>query len=505
MRDISPDEMSGTMAKKRSLLEELATLEKPDDFDIEDVDRHDQAERGSDLELDEETVANDHYVKVGKLKLRQPVAPLGGKYTGAKLSRRDLQDEFSAGSSDEESPLENEESPLENEESPDDESMDDDAAGSDSGASLRANSDDDELESDSDAASDGEPEDLEYKRQQLAALMAQERTHLVNKLLETATADALKGFAVQQQHQFFDRVLDARLKLQKAVTTANQLPYDQAAAELVTTKKTPKHLDQAREQCYDLLDAVFALRSQLLGGSDEVSLPKKRLFAEYNATTALYDAQLEHQRHEVLTKWSAKVQNSQGLLAINQAKFKTINQLYDQQVSNNLGDMARLVKRTKLNRRMVKPLGEARVEQEDEDEEEDENPDIPKEQRVQLGELEGIFDDDDFYRMLLNDLVDKKIQDQNPTQGLTVMRTAQKAQKLNKNVDTKALKGRKLRYHVQEPIANFDAPRSGWAWDDQQIDDFFAGLLGQKVNMDEVEEVADDEVKVTDDSIRLFG
>ncbi|KAH3673354.1 hypothetical protein OGATHE_002156, partial [Ogataea polymorpha] len=56
-----------------------------------------------------------------------------------------------------------------------------------------------------------------------------------------------------------------------------------------------------------------------------------------------------------------------------------------------------------------------------------------------LKEREYIFDDEDFYRVLLNDLVDRKISSSNPTSGLTIQLTKTK---FKKNVDTKASKGR---------------------------------------------------------------
>ena len=500
---------------KRSLLEELATLEKPDDFDIEDDERRDafDSDDGSDNEAD---VANDHYVLVGKSKLRNNAPVLGGKYGGEKGSRKDFeQEEFSEPEMDDEEVTPDEELGSE----------------SDSGASLRANSDsedDDEAGSDDDDDDDvmnRDSEDLQYKRKQLLGLMAQERKHIVNKLSENAMNDALKGYAIQSQHLVFDKIIDGRLKLQKAIQLANQLPFDQEVAqhEKLVTKKTSKYLDQACELCFNILDTVFALRNQLTEADksgEPVALPKKRTYEDYNNTAKEMDDTLNQYRADVLTKWSAKVQNSQGLLAINQAKFKLINQSYEQQVQNNLGDMGRLMKRTRTNRRHTTPLGldyymktrGGDDEVEEEDEEED-NPDIPKQvkQRDQ-SEIAGIFDDEDFYRVLLNDLVDKKLQSQNPTLGLTIVRTAQKAQKLNKNVDRAAQKDRKLRYNIHEKIANFEAPVNGLKWDDQQIDEFFAGLLGQKVNMNEDEakdgddaEAEEVEMKPSDDSIKLFG
>ncbi|ODV79572.1 TRAUB-domain-containing protein [Suhomyces tanzawaensis NRRL Y-17324] len=499
------------MAKK-SLSEQLALLTQPqNDFDIEDSGLKDNVfehedDEGSASEEDD-TMKKQHYVNVPRSKLRQQVGvALGKKYSGSVTSRDDLY------ASDENKDAED----LEDEE----------AEESDSGASLRANSDEESGSDDEDDSGvDQRNAELEHKRSRVKELMAKERTHIVSRLSNSATNDSLKGFAISQQHKFFDKVIDSRLKIQKSLTNSNLLPpsHDTLVSQKLGTKKTAKNLQKAKEECYNLLDSIFALRNALFK-KDQVSdkvfgASKKRSYHEYSSVTAKMDSALDKYRSNVLTKWSAKVQNSSGATAINAGKFKAINQSFEQQVMNNLTDMDRLVKRTKLNRRQIKPLGydhyksQFEKEEDDEEDEEDENPDIPKETNTaksNIAEIDEIFDDEDFYRVLLNDLVDKKIQSSNPTTGLTVsLRSAQQAQKFKKNVDTKASKGRKLRYHIQEPIANFEAPRGSLKWDDNQIDEFFASLLGQKVNMNEDDEVEEDdeeeEVRVEGDSIKLFG
>ena len=58
----------------------------------------------------------------------------------------------------------------------------------------------------------------------------------------------------------------------------------------------------------------------------------------------------------------------------------------------------------------------------------------------------------------------------------------QKARKARrkKTVDTRATKGRKLRYQVHEKLQNFMVPvrTSRGVWHDEQIDELFASLLG---------------------------
>ncbi|KAK6198499.1 protein BFR2 [Scheffersomyces amazonensis] len=521
------------MARK-TLAEQLAELTKPQtDFDIENSELKDDVfEDGSDNEVqsdsDDETLRQQHYVASSRSKLRKEneTIALGGKYSGSVASRKNLyddEDEEEDGEEEEEEDDDDEEVDEEEEEEIEEE-VDLSEVDSDSDASLEGNSDEE---------SEQEDEELELKRNKIKELMAKERVHIVNRLSQSATTDALKGFAVSQQHKFFDKIIDSRLKIQKSLLNSNLLPpnHDILVSQDLATENTKEYVEQAKEQCFDLLDTIFALRKALYKkdgvSSDPINKkPNKRTFQEYSKLSNQYDSKLNSYRSNVLVKWSAKVQNSSGSSAINASKFKFINQSFEEQVKNNLSDMDRLIKRTKLNRRNIVPLGydayqlQKKENEEEQDEEEqdkngNDNPDIPQENDHNKDqssmEIDEIFDDEDFYRVLLNDLVDKKIQSSNPAAGLTLtIRSAQKAQKFKKNVDTKASKGRKLKYQVQEPISNFESSKGNWKWDDNQIDEFFASLLGQKVNMNEFDEteenVADeDEIVSGENSIKLFG
>lgn len=517
------------MARK-SLAEQIAELNKPEnDYDIENSELADPfAENGSDgmsLGESDTELRNEHYVSMPKSQLRKKNDKLvvDKKYTGQVTDRNALYGD------DEEDG--DEDSAQDEEEDEEDELNGEDIDGedSDSGASLRANSEsesDNDMESEDDGESDNEQlEDADVKRAKIKAMMAKERGHIVNRLSQAATLDALKGYSIMQQHKLFDAVIDSRLKIQKAVANSNLLP---ASTEILDSEElasgaTAKYIQKAADKCYDLLDTIFQLRTQLYSKEKVVTeeferTPKKRTLEQYLATTGDYDDVLNKYRASVLTKWLAKIQNSSGSSAMNASKFRALNQSAEQQVVNNLSDMDRLVKRTRLNRRQVKPLGYEKyilaTTKEDGDNNDDENSDIPKavqNRSHNMEELGLIFDDEDFYRVLLNDLVDKKIQSNDPTSGLQFALRGAASTKLKKNVDNKASKGRKLRYHVQEAIANFETPRASLKWNDDQIDEFFASLLGQKVNMKEEDDHSESEAEDEDDivagqdTIQLFG
>lgn len=73
--------------------------------------------------------------------------------------------------------------------------------------------------------------------------------------------------------------------------------------------------------------------------------------------------------------------------------------------------------------------------------------------------------------MLLKALVDQRMVDNSTSTGGGIRwTTALRDAKVKKKVDTKASKGRKLRYQVQEKIQNFVAPVENNRWHKQQIE-----------------------------------
>lgn len=518
------------MAKK-SLADQISSLYTPKtDYDIEDhdlgqangdhiFDHNDGSDIASEDEDDDEELRKEHYVETSKSKLRQnnTKVNLGEKYVGDVVSRNDLYNDDDASEQEGEEESDEEEEEAINGNDDDEEEVSDVSESEEEGNQ----SDSEEEEGSESEEEEEEEESSSHKRQLLKQLMSKERSHIVNRLSQSATNDALKGYAIQLQNKTFEKIIDVRLKFQKSVTSSNLLPINSTTYEEVKSEASDKLLKQAKSELFELLDGLFSLRNELEDNEEnKITSPKKRSFTKYSEVTKNADSELNSKRNVVLTKWSAKVSNSSGSNAMNANKFRTINQSFEQQVNNNLSDMDRLIKRTKLNRRNITPIGynpeDHQKQEEAEGDNHDDDDDIPEEtmirKKAQGSENPFIFDDEDFYRVLLNDLVDKKVQSSDPTTGITInLRSAQKVNKLKNNVDTKASKGRKLRYHIQEPIANFESSTGSWKWNDDQIDEFFASLLGQKVNMNEIDEEDnndeenDDDIIPEDNGIQLFG
>jgi protein AATF/BFR2 len=132
---------------------------------------------------------------------------------------------------------------------------------------------------------------------------------------------------------------------------------------------------------------------------------------------------------------------------------------------------------------------------------------------LKLAEDPNIYDDANFYQLLLKELVDQRRVESlsAPAAGTEAGKTMQWAAineaKTRKNVDTKASKGRKMRYTVHEKLQNFMAPEDRGRWEPDAIDRFFGTLLGQKMTLAEAD-VEDDEeenrVPLEEEGLMLF-
>ncbi|KAK9446679.1 apoptosis-antagonizing transcription factor [Limtongia smithiae] len=298
----------------------------------------------------------------------------------------------------------------------------------------------------------------------------------------------LNGLAVKRQISIYEQILNGRIQLQRAITELNKallLCQSIRPAGDEEREQVNAALDDARTGIVKLLARLVVLRSRLFEANEitvptvpapssatRITKPSRTRIAPHVATLhALFSASSPF-RDAVLEKWSQRVQSSDGLGALVSSaaakKFSVLNQSVRTQVVESLRDMERLVARTRVNRAAAAGLGT-----------EGKNEVV----RVHDSDMDSrsfIFDDTDFYQVLLKDLVDKNMADSDTISG-GVKWTVSKPKTHRADVDTKASKGRKLRYHVQEKVQNFMPPVPSNTWSDEQIDDLFMGLFGQKI------------------------
>lgn len=177
---------------------------------------------------------------------------------------------------------------------------------------------------------------------------------------------------------------------------------------------------------------------------------------------------------DTLSKWSAKVQAvaPNVLLPDNRGSFMRDGKPAQVGVVGLIDELLRsdgtkLLDRTR--RRKDKHTRISQVPGEDADAEEDEERLDPE-----------VFDDTDYYQQLLRDVIAARggSDGQGGEQQWQIQQRERKA-KRKKTVDTKASKGRKLRYEVHAKLQNFmvPVPVVGGDWHEEQIDGLFSSLL----------------------------
>ncbi|KAI1733687.1 apoptosis-antagonizing transcription factor [Xylaria scruposa] len=306
---------------------------------------------------------------------------------------------------------------------------------------------------------------------------------IVKSLLKTVDADVQKGRAVQRQRKGFDALLNIRIRLQKSIVAMNSLKY----AEQTDDQATEPY-EAAEKSALQLWNALDDFRTSIHKG-------KKRKHAETDdtSTTALWDRMELHEKHQalrrkqVLEKWSRDAKKT-SITASSANKFtSTSEKPITAMLSNELDAPERLIKRTRTPRSCA-----------------------PYQVAQKINEDASIYDDADFYQLLLKELVDQRAGDGSGTglEAATIRYAAAKEAKAKRHVDTKASKGRKMRFTPMPKLQNFMAPEDRRSWEQSAIDRFFGTLFGQKLALDE--ESSDEEmggVSVEDEGIeglRLF-
>ncbi|KAI8579041.1 hypothetical protein K450DRAFT_243581 [Umbelopsis ramanniana AG] len=514
---------------KKSLAEQLADLDTtaPADFDPEQFDDTFQDQAGEDDEGDfseEDTNARGHYVAVGKSALRKSQFLMEDPKYGGKRSNRNaiFNEEDDQEISEDEVDLD--------EESEDDEEIDSDAGD----AEGQQSSDDDQVDGEESEEGDFEQTDSEDDevtnpiendaevQEELKRLREEEKKMLSN-MSKSAKSDVEKGQHVKQQLNLWDGFLDTRIRMQKAMNITNQLPqYDVWPDFLMNDTDAIPHIEASKSKLRTLIDSVMDLRIDLIrDNNDSIIIPKdaaqsrkRHLDDDDEYVDKLWEdmSQLNElftpYRNATVEKWGSKVQIASGI-PLNK-KFKAFDQSIMTQVNSILGDGDRLVKRTQLRRTENRPLGK-------------EQPEVDEAKEVEVdGHLADhdaeIFDDNDFYQQLLKELIESRMVDTDDPIALGMRWAALKQNKQKKKtVDTRASKGRRLRYHVHEKIQNFMVPIPAGSWHDGMTDELYASLLGRKqrdlMNEEEAQEEQDEpeneDHEIVNgeavDGLRIFG
>lgn len=199
---------------------------------------------------------------------------------------------------------------------------------------------------------------------------------------------------------------------------------------------------------------------------------RKRKLEEYEIELALSHKAFKQFRDSTIQKWNDKTRLA---TAVNIKNIPTNTIL--QQISYILSDREKLVRRTQLKRSEYDIVGykKADVEQNG-----DANP-VTKGRKDNDEYIPEIFDDSDFYHQLLRELIECKSADISDPIQLSRQWIAlqQMRSKMKRKVDTKATKGRKIKYVVHNKLVNYMAPEKCTTWTDESTNELYSSLFGK--------------------------
>jgi protein AATF/BFR2 len=405
--------------------------------------------------------------------------------------------------SDDENPFDrgsDEEDEDDDEEEGLDEDDDEEISGSADGEEeIEEDEDEDDISDDDgdddDTSEDGEEnkDSLSDERAELRRLMATDQKSVAATISQAAKADAAKGFAVKQQRVAFDALLNARIKLQKgftAIINSSDISWE-------TAEGNTNAIKSAESAALALWSTLEELRSTLADVQTKEGAKKRKRpdpVSHVTSTESLWqrmqDLESDSQTHRraILEKWNHKVRGTSASLPNAKGKLiansdNSITAVLEAHVATELGE------RSTKKQRAAEPS-------------------------------DSVYDDTSFYQTLLRDLVEQRMSSSDAvTNGLDSLHlqipthptSGMRKDKVRKDVDTKASKGRKMRYNVHEKLQNFMAPEDRGTWTDRARDEFFASLLGKTASgllgEDEDEQMngaASDEEDLEEGGLKLF-
>lgn len=285
-------------------------------------------------------------------------------------------------------------------------------------------------DSEEDEGSDGEDQDVDESEEESSGeeeLSEDETADMTSKLQTlmndtkavTSTisaarkADENKGAAIKAQRKTFNSLLNTRVKLQKGIVATNSIVTSSRSDEA-----SGDALAAAEAACLTLLSTLTNLRTTL--DSSRTGQKRKRVDFQSSTSTSEIRARLKQDeeggashRDTVLQKWYTKTRSTR-VQSQREGRLQTgTQQTLPDVLASQLRDSSRLVERTRINR--------------------------------QGGSSDSsvlVYDDSDWYSLLLKDLLENRSSDLNGSAEFVVRQPWElvRQAKTKKVVDTKASK-----------------------------------------------------------------
>ncbi|TDG47207.1 hypothetical protein AWZ03_006338 [Drosophila navojoa] len=373
-----------------------------------------------------------------------------------------------AKSEDDDSSMDYENGGEQKEDDDDDDEDDEEEEGSDG--------DDDDGEDDDD---DGEESDSEENDSDNDAIDMNEIMSKTNQ-----QAEIQKGLCVQNQLQIWERLLELRINTQKFTSKSNQLPPPETLQALSDNdEELQKVLKETRERSSKLLHQLLALQSALTQQHSELRQAVKRKLptessSESEPPSKCFASALQSNfenmrsyRNDVLLKWDDR---TKLLTPGAGTKRKSMQDDYDviKKIDSALANRSALIEKSQTLKGNQPQQQQKRQLEQEADQEDSELSNNNQRQT-------HIYDDSDFYHQQLRELIEYKASTTSSMGDITkqFVELQKLRQKMKKKVDTRASKGRKLRYVVHNKLINFMAPNEASDWTDESKTELFKSLF----------------------------
>jgi len=316
-----------------------------------------------------------------------------------------------------------------------------------------------------------------------------------------------KGQCVRNQLSIYDSMFESRIIMQKVLAGMNQLPQSSTYKYFIkeNDENYNKNIVSARSSAKKLLGSLLDLQELLSNqnsetkhilsggkpkqsgtesneeitssedegigvsdGSPNIGKKRKLKVGEYEEILAKRHKEFIPYRDDTVNKWYERTK----LLSNNKGgnKFGGFEVSALQQFYNLLSNKQQLIKRTQLTGATrgttYRVLGKMETN---------------SEQNVGEEYDPEIFDDSDFYTRALEEVLKAKValsDDMNDVSRKWI-EIQNLRRKSKKKVDTKASKGRKIRYEVHSKLQQYLAPCKPPTMDDSAINIIFSSLFGK--------------------------
>ncbi|GBP35563.1 Protein AATF [Eumeta japonica] len=459
------------------------------------------------------------------------LSELSTKYEGQVISRKELEDD-----SDEEVMSEDSKnviartnvSSTKDDSLTDSDRLDSDGeTGENDDYNIQQTQNSDDSASDESDDSDDDDDNEGYDISQMDEPVKETFEHIKK---QNVSEEVKKGNCVRNQLLLWESLLEMRIHLQRCLNTANQMPMPDYYEKLKSEQDFNVESNNTKRKISHLLDRLLLLQNLLLrsfpdtknlstsklteengkelahesdeeipsdGEDEEIPSDTDNEENQIDSTQPLTENKIDsfktnirkrkhedyekeiHQTHKAfkvfrdstIQKWNEKTRLASAA-NIKNAPTNTILQ----QISYILSDRNKLVRRTQLKRTEYDIIGYKKAL-----EKADELDSANKSRKDDDEYIEEIFDDSDYYHQLLRELIECKSSDISDPVQLSRQWIAlqQMRSKMKRKVDTKATKGRKIKYVVHNQLVNFMAPEKNTSWTDESKNELYKSLFGK--------------------------